>query len=97
MEVAILSKEELEALKTDLIEIKTQVKKITTPAEAFVDNTQFLKMMGISARTAQSWRDEGKIGFSQEGKKIYYRLSDIEAFMKRSHRKPFAKPFAWPE
>ena len=92
MEVVILSKDELEALKSDLVEIKTQVNKITIPAEAFVDNAQFLKMMGVSARTAQTWRDEGKVGFSQEGKKIYYRMSDIELFMDRFHRKPFASP-----
>ncbi len=41
-------------------------------------------------KTAATWRNEGKIGFSQEGKKIYYRMSDIEAFLERFHKKPFA-------
>ena len=90
MEAVILSKEHYDALQTDLKEIKTHVKKITVPNESFVDNKQFTKLMGISFRTAQTWRDEGKIGFSQEGKKIYYRLSDIEKFLEDHHKQPFA-------
>ena len=90
MEVVILSKEQFEALSINIEEIKTHIRKVTSPAEHFVDNKAFVKMMGISVRTAQVWRDEGKIGFSQEGKKIYYRMSDIERFMKDFHKEPFA-------
>lgn len=90
MEAIILSKEHYEAIEADLKEIKTHVKKITVPNESFIDNKQFTKLMGISFRTAQTWRDEGKIGFSQEGKKIYYRLSDIEKFLDDHHKQPFA-------
>ncbi len=74
----------------DLTEIKTHVKNISSPAEHFIDNKAFIELMGISLRTAQSWRDDGKIGFSQEGKKVYYRMSDIEKFLADHHRKPFA-------
>jgi len=90
MEAVILSKEHYEAIQADLKEIKTHVKKIAVPNEAFVDNKQFTKLMGVSFRTAQTWRDEGKVGFSQEGKKIYYRLSDIEKFLDDHHKQPFA-------
>lgn len=90
MEAVILSKEPYEAIQADLKEIKTHVKKIAVPNEAFVGNKQFTKLMGVSFRKAQTWRDEGKVGFSQEGKKIYYRLSDIEKFLKDHHRQPFA-------
>ena len=90
MNAVVLSKEELDGMQIDLKEIKTHVKKITSPAEDFIDNKEFVKLMGISLRTAQTWRDDGKIGFSQEGKKIYYRMSDIEQFLKDHHRKPFA-------
>ena len=90
MEAVVLSKEHYEAIQADLKEIKTHVKKIAVPNEAFVDNKQFTKLMGVSFRTAQTWRDEGKVGFSQEGKKIYYRLSDIEKFLDDHHKQPFA-------
>ncbi|MEM9821762.1 MAG: DNA-binding protein [Bacteroidota bacterium] len=75
MEVVILSKEQFEELQVNIKEIKTHVKQITSPAEHFVDNKAFVKMMGISVRTAQVWRDEGKIGFTQEGEEDL--LSDV--------------------
>jgi len=90
MEAIVLSKEDYQEIKTELMEIKTHVKKISVPNESFIDNKEFVNLMGISFKTAQTWRNEGKIGFSQEGKKIYYRLSDIEAFLDTFHKKPFA-------
>ncbi len=46
--------------------------------DPLVTNKQFQILMGISARTAQIWRNEGKIGYSKITDKIYYRKSDIE-------------------
>jgi len=89
MEAIIFDRKDYEQLKNDLKEIKAHVKKITVPSEAFIDNKEFAKLFNISYRTAQMWRDEGKIGFSQEGGKIYYRLSDIDAFLEGCHHKPF--------
>lgn len=37
--------------------------------------------MNISKRTAQSWRDEGIVSFSQVGSKIYYRMSDVQKLL----------------
>ena len=88
MDTVTLSKEDLDKIKNELEEIKTQVKKITVPNEAFMDNKQFTKLMNISVRTAHAWRKEGKIGYSQEGKKIYYRLSDISIFLEKFHHQP---------
>ena len=90
MNAVVLSKESIEKIERDLEDIKTHVKKITVPNESFIDNKRFTKLMGVSARTAQTWRNEGKIGFSKEGKKIYYRLSDIENFMDAYYHEPFA-------
>ena len=90
MNTVTLSKEDFEKIKKELVAIKTQVKKITVPNEAFIDNKQFTKLMDVSFRTAHAWRKEGKIGYSQEGKKIYYRLSDIGKFLDDYYQKPFA-------
>jgi len=89
MEAVLISKQEFNEMHNFLKEIKEGIKEITSPAEQFIDNREFVKLMKISLRTAQTWRDEGKIGFSQEGKKIYYRMSDIERFLKDRHQKPF--------
>lgn len=56
--------------------------------ETFLDNSRIL-LMKISKRTAQTWRDEGKISFSQVGNKIYYKLSDVEKLLQEHYNKSF--------
>lgn len=89
MEAVILSKSDLAAIKDSLQQIKDHLKNVTSPAEHFLNTDEFVKLMSVSPRTAQVWRDEGLIGFSQQGKKIYYRMSDIEAFLKQNYQAPF--------
>ena len=86
----IISKKQYEKLQADLKEIKSYLKKIALPHETYLTNTQFIEIMDVSFKTAQIWRNEGKIAFSQEGRKIYYSLTDIEAFMKNHYNKAFA-------
>lgn len=50
----------------------------------FLDNQEFLQLMNISKRTAQTWRDEGIVAFSQVGGKIYYQMKDIEAMLENN-------------
>ncbi len=49
----------------------------TNPSEVFFDNQEFIQVMHISKRTAQEWRCNSIIAYSQIGNKFYYRLSDI--------------------
>ena len=51
------------------------------PEDVFFDNQEFMKLMNISKRTAQEWRNKKIIEFSQVGNKIYYRLSDIQKLL----------------
>ena len=51
------------------------------PEDVFFDNGEFMKLMNISKRTAQEWRNKKIIEFSQVGNKIYYRLSDIQRLL----------------
>ena len=61
-----------------LAEIKSLLlEKQKAPEDTILDNKDFIKLMGISARTAQQWRDDGLIQFSQIGNKIFYRMSDV--------------------
>jgi hypothetical protein len=61
-------------------------KQQSDPEQVFFDNQDFMKLMNISKRTAQSWRDTGMIAFSQVGGKMYYRLSDILKMLERYHK-----------
>ncbi len=91
MDAIILNKDEFQELLNRLNAIQSELaKKTQDPKETFVDNVDFMKLMHVSKRTAQSWRDEGKISFSQIGGKIYYRLDDIYEMLKKNYNKSFA-------
>lgn len=72
----------VESLKNAILTMQSTTKK---SEKEFVCNEEFMHLMGISKRTAQSWRDEGIISFSQIGGKIYYKLEDINNLL-RKHR-----------
>jgi hypothetical protein len=48
-----------------------------------------MTLLKVCKRTAQTWRDEGKISFSQVGNKIYYKLTDVEKLMQENYNKAF--------
>lgn len=92
MEAIILSKEQFDGLISKIDEINEKLTSKSTPKqEVFLDNEELIAMLKISRRTAQTWRDEGKISFSQVGSKIYYKLSDVEKTMQEHYNKSFAK------
>ena len=57
------------------------------PEDMFIDNPKFMELMGISQKTAQTWRDTGVVSFSQIGNKIYYRISDIQQLLNDNYIK----------
>jgi hypothetical protein len=50
-------------------------------------NSEFLRLMRISLKTVQSWRDAKLVNYSQIGNKIYYRISDIQELLERNSNK----------
>ncbi|MBP7809078.1 MAG: helix-turn-helix domain-containing protein [Bacteroidia bacterium] len=92
MEAVILTKEQFNTMLASIEEIKSKLdKQNKNPEETFLDNQEFLLLMKISKRTAQTWRDEGKISFSQVGNKIYYKLADVEELLSKHYIKSFKK------
>lgn len=92
MQALILSQEQYETLLKEMDEIKSVLtEKQKEPKDIFVDNQEFLQLMNISKRTAQTWRDEGIISFSQVGSKIYYRMSDVQKLLDSNYRHAFKK------
>lgn len=49
--------------------------------DQWIESTQIPKTLKISQKTWQNYRDKKVIPFSQFGRKIYIKKSDIEAFM----------------
>lgn len=92
MEAVILSKEQYLDLVERIEKISKCVESKNEPRkDSFIDNEKFLQLMKISRRTAQSWRDEGKVSFSQVGHKIYYKYSDVEKLLDEYYNKAFAR------
>lgn len=76
--VAFLSKMEqgLEELK-DLLEEKTEAEQNSQ----WLESAEARKMLGVSQKTWQTYRDKRIISFSQFGRKIKVKKSDLEAFL----------------
>jgi hypothetical protein len=90
MEAIIFTKDQFTDLMSKLDTIQSQISQKADPKkETFLDNQEFLILLKISKRTAQTWRDEGEISFSQVGNKIYYKLSDVEKLMQENYNKAF--------
>ena len=90
MNAVILTQEQYNEIITRMDEIKSEIKGTSKSSEnEFVDNSDFIKLMNISKRTAQAWRDEGKISFSQVGGKIYYKMSDVQEMLKHNYNPAF--------
>jgi excisionase family DNA binding protein len=47
------------------------------------------KLLSISRRTLQSYRDQGILPFSQYAGKIYFKAADIESHLQRNYKKAF--------
>ena len=75
----------IEAINTKLTQNEKQ------PKEQWLDNKELMELLKISKRTAQHYRDNALISFSQVGSKIYYKLSDVEYLMKKHYNKSFSK------
>lgn len=90
MEAVILTKEQYNELVSRLDKLNSTIESNQKPSkETFLDNQEFIQLMHISKRTAQTWRDEGKISFSQIGSKIYYKMKDVEVLLDKNYNKAF--------
>lgn len=81
--LVILPKVELDAITASLNEIKELIKgKAKEEVEAqWIESEEARKMLGVSSKTWQTYRDSRVIPFSQFGRKIYVKKADIEAFL----------------
>ena len=48
---------------------------------------EVIRILRISMRTLQSYRDRGILPFAQIGRKIYYKASDIDEYLDRNYIK----------
>lgn len=87
MEVITIDSEAFKRIMAALEEVKKGVDDKTAPnLEAlWLDNKQVAKILRVTERTLQNYRDKRVISFSQYGNKIYYKALDIQQHLEK-HR-----------
>ena len=85
--MVVLPKSAWEAVTAELREIKNlfQKKSEEEVNNQWIESVEARKMLGVSAKTWQTYRDERRIPFSQFGRKIYVKRADLEAFMEKHY------------
>jgi hypothetical protein len=59
--------------------------KTALNGEQFFDNRQVCKILHISSRTLQDYRDKGLIAFYRIEGKILYKMSDIQSLLEKNY------------
>ena len=81
MEYIALEKEGLNLIKNKLEDISKAIKDYNLATNEigndWIENNKLAKLLNVSIRTLQSYRDRGVIGYSMIGKKIYYKREEI--------------------
>ena len=90
MEVITLTSEAFQKILKTLEEIKqNQSKSKTNEEKKFLTNKEVANLLGCSIRSLQSYRDSGELAYIKFGKKLLYKMKDIESFLNDNYREKF--------
>ncbi len=84
MELKMIEGKAFEMMKERFEDFSKRIKKLCGGEKEkanWLDNEDVCRLLGISKRTLQSYRDRGTLAFSQIGHKCYYRPEDIEKLL----------------
>jgi len=90
MEKIVLSEADYRELHGTLEKISNQLDEIFQQnplQEIWLDNQDVCRILKISKRTLQNYRDNGILPYSQISNKIYYKSSDIEKHLETNYIK----------
>ena len=81
--MVVLPKSALEELKASISDLKEMIqgKALQEVSSQWVESEEARKILGVSPKTWQTYRDSRALPFSQFGRKISVRRADIEAFL----------------
>lgn len=72
-----------EAVKEELPKYQNSFQK------DWLSTEEVMEMLNVSRRTIQNYRDEGKIPYTQSGRKILYPLDGVEEFLRKNMIKAY--------
>lgn len=81
--MVVLPKSVWEELTSEIKSLKSilQEKNEEEVNNQWIESVQARKLLGVSAKTWQTYRDERRIPFSQFGRKIYVKREYLNSFM----------------
>lgn len=92
MNIYISTKDELKEVVNNAVkeliqqELPTLLRK--AKRKEWINTNELMKLTGWSRRTVQYLRDEKRIPFSQEGRRILYPMEGIEEYLKSNQITP---------
>lgn len=86
-QMAVIPQSFLNEMKMELEEMKIFLKKKSEDEinSRWIDSVSARKLLGVSGKTWQEYRNRRVIPFSQFGAKIFVKRSDLEAFMEKNY------------
>lgn len=86
MEIVTIEKKTFEEMKEKFNRFSGHLQELCSryrPSEKmnWLDNADVCEKLNVSKRTLQTYRDSGRLAYSQINHKLYYRLEDVEAFL----------------
>ncbi len=90
MQAILINEEAFINLLKEIQEMKALLKSLQKDQaqnDRWLNTNEAAKILDVTTRTLQNYRDSRKISFSQVGSKIYYRFLDLEKFLMDHHIK----------
>ncbi len=89
MSYMLLEKKDFETLLHELQEIKRLLhgSQKKQALNEYINTDEAAKLLKVTTRTLQNWRDQRSISFIQIGSKILFKKTDVEDFLMGHHIK----------
>lgn len=83
LSLAVVPSDFLSTLEREMKEIKQLLRQKAEQeiSDQWIESVKIPKLLGISRKTWQTYRDKRLIPFSQIGSKIYVKRADLDQFM----------------
>ena len=82
MAISIITKEDLQQFKIELLEgIEILLKGKTTEQKLWLRSSEVKKLLNISSGTLQNLRINGTLSYSKMGGSLYYNYKDIQKLL----------------
>jgi len=92
MDVTIISNDDFKLLITKIESLEQKIENLQKKErlnDTWLGINEVCKILNISKRTLQTYRDTGVLAFSQNGTKIYFKASDIQNYFEDNYKPAF--------